>query len=69
VAWRRLLDRVARELRVPQDQPGGRVQSREVPTDEHAEGLVIAPACPLDETGLVHTAPQVAAANDRGYPY
>jgi hypothetical protein len=38
-------------------QPGGRVQSREVHGDEHAEGLMIALACPLDEARLVHAAP------------
>lgn len=66
---RRLLDRIAREVRVTEDQPGRRVQSREVPADEHAEGLMIAPACPLDETRLVHAAPQIAAVNNRGYTY
>ena len=66
---RRLLDRVARELWVPKDQSGRRVQSREVRADEHAEGLMIALACPLDETRLVHAAPRVAAADDRAYPY
>ena len=41
-----LLDRVARELGVPEDEAGGRVQAREAPTDEHAEGLMIALARP-----------------------
>jgi hypothetical protein len=54
---RRLLDRVARELRVAEDQPGRRVQPRKVLADEHAKGLMIALACPLDETRLVHGAP------------
>ena len=31
-------------------KPGGRVQSREARADEHAEGLMIALACPLDES-------------------
>ena len=53
----RLLDRVARQLRVPEDQPGGGVQSREARADENAEGLVVALGCPLDETRLVHAAP------------
>ena len=60
---------VSGEVRVTEDQPGGRVQSRELPADEHAKGLMIALACPLDETRLVHAAPQVAAAKDRGYTY
>ena len=64
---RRLLDRVARELRVPEDQPGGRVQSRKVRADEHAEGLMIALACPLDETCLVHGAPQCWRGGCRSY--
>src|SRR5262245_60791385 len=60
---RRLLDRVARELRVAEDQPGGRVQSRKVRADEHAEGFMIALACPLDETRLVHGAPLCRATD------
>ena len=66
---RRLLDRVARELRVPEDQPGSRVQSREVRADEHAEGLMIALACPLDETRLVHGASLSRRSDCRAYPY
>ena len=50
----RLLDRVSRELRVPEDESGGRVQSREGPVDERAEGVMIALTRPLHETSLVH---------------
>ena len=49
---RRLLNRIAREIRVPENQPGRGVHSRKVPADEHAEGLMIALGCPFDETGL-----------------
>ena len=49
-----LLDRVARELRVPEDQPGGRVQSRDDPADEHGKGVMIARPGSLDENPLVH---------------
>ena len=66
---RGLLDRVARELRVPEDQPGCRVQSRKVRADEHAEGLMIALACLLDETCLVHGAPRCRRGGCRTYPY
>ena len=57
-----LLYRVARKVWVTKDEPGGRVQAGEVPTDEQAESLMVASACSLDETCLVHGAPQVAAA-------
>ena len=59
----RLLDRVARELRVPEDEPGSQVQTREVHADEHAEGFMIALTCPLDETPLVHGIPSTDAAD------
>ena len=50
----RLLDRVSRELRVPKDESGGRVQSRERRVDELTKGVLIALACPPHETSLVH---------------
>ena len=63
-----LLDRVARELRVPEDETGGRVQPRDGRVDEHAEGVMIAPACPLDETSLVHGRPSMRRdARSRSY--
>ena len=57
----RLLDRVARELRVVEDQSGRRVQARDVPADEHGEGVMIASSGPLDENSLVHGRPPVVA--------
>jgi hypothetical protein len=53
-ADQRLLDRIARELRVPEDQPGGSVQPRECRIDEQSEGVMIAPPRAIDELSLVH---------------
>ena len=53
----RILDRVARELRVPEDEPGGRVQPRERRIDERDEGVMITPLRPFDECSLVHSHP------------
>src|SRR5690349_19208652 len=50
----RVLDRVARELRVPEDEARGRVQPGGRRRGEHGKGVVIAPRCPLDECPLVH---------------
>ena len=50
----RLLDRVARELRVPKDEASGRVQPREGRVDELGEGVMIAPLRASDELSLVH---------------
>ena len=44
----RLLDRVARELRVPEDQAGGRVQPREAHIEERGEGVMFASPRSLD---------------------
>jgi len=52
-----ILDRVSRELRVPEDQPGGRVQPRDGRAGERGEGVMIAPLCPFDEVSLVHDSP------------
>ena len=49
-----LLDRVACELRVAEDQPGCRVQPRDGRADEHREGVMIASLRPVDEVSLVH---------------
>ena len=49
-----LLDRVARELRVPKDEASGRVQPREGRVDESGEGVMIAPPRAFDELSLVH---------------
>ena len=57
----RLLDRIARELWVPEDESGGRVQPRDGQVDEHGEGVMIASPGPDDETSLVHVPPPSAA--------
>ena len=57
-----LLDRVARELRVPKDQPGRRVQPRDRPADEHGEGVMIALRRPVHELSLVHGGPPGSGA-------
>jgi hypothetical protein len=49
-----LLDRVARELRVPDNESGCRVQPRERRVDEAREGVMIASLCSPDEVSLVH---------------
>jgi hypothetical protein len=49
-----LLDRVARELRVPDDQSGRRVQPRETDIEKLGEGVMIATPRKLDECSLVH---------------
>src|SRR5690349_1988723 len=50
----RLLDGVARELAVAEDQASGRVQPRDGRADEHGEGVMIATLRSLDESPLVH---------------
>src|SRR6188508_3729639 len=57
-----LLDRVARELRVPEDQPGRRVQPRDRPADEHGEGVMIASSRTVHEFSLVHGGPPGSGA-------
>ena len=52
-----LLDRVSRELVVPEDQSGCRVQPRDGRAGEHGEGVMIAPPRTLDELSLVHGHP------------
>src|SRR5436305_8587720 len=49
-----LLDRVARELRVAEDQAGSRVQPREMDVEQGREGVMIASPRPFNETSLVH---------------
>ena len=51
------LDRVSRELVVPEDQAGCRVQPRDERAGKHGEGVMIASPCPLDELSLVHDHP------------
>jgi len=57
-----LLDRVARELRVPEDQPGRRVEPRDGRAGKQREGVMIASLRPLDEVSLVHDNPRWCAA-------
>ena len=52
----RLLDRVARELRVAEDQAGGRVQPREMRVDERGEGVMLALPRSFDQLSLVRSA-------------
>jgi hypothetical protein len=49
-----LLDRVARELRVPKDEAGGRVQPRESDVDEFGKGVMIASLRSCNGVSLVH---------------
>ena len=50
----RLLDRVAGQLRIPEDEAGGLVQPRDGPAGELGEGVMIASPRSLDESSLVH---------------
>ena len=50
----RLLDRVACELRVPEDEAGGLVQPHDGRAGELREGVMIASPGSLDELSLVH---------------
>ena len=52
-----LLDRVSRELVVPEDQAGRRVQPRDEQAGKHGEGVTIASLRSLDELSLVHGRP------------
>lgn len=49
-----LLDRVAGQLRVPEDEAGGPVQPRDGRADELGKGVMIAPPRSLDTASLVH---------------
>ena len=60
-----LLDRVSRELLVPEDEAGDSLQPRDGRADEHGEGVMIAPPCPLDEFPLVHGHPRDAPTRSR----
>ena len=51
------LDRVSRELVVPEDQSGRRVQPRDERAGKRGEGVMIASPRPLDELSLVHDHP------------
>src|SRR5438093_12536346 len=49
-----ILDRISRELAVPEDQSSGCVQPREGRAGDRGEGVMIASSRSLDETTLVH---------------
>ena len=55
-----ILNRILREVRVPEDQPGGCVQPPQGAIDQFGKGLMIAPPRPVDE--LI----QAAAGGDDG---
>ena len=57
-----LLDRVSRELGVPEDEAGRGIQPRDARAGKHGEGVMIASPGPLDESSLVHGHPRVGAA-------
>jgi hypothetical protein len=52
-----LLNRVSRELVVPEDQSGCRVQPRDERAGKHGKGVMIASPRSLDELSLVHGHP------------
>jgi len=53
-----LLDRVPRELGVPEDEAGDGFQLRDGRADQRGEGVMIASARSLDEFPLVHSHPR-----------
>ncbi len=55
----RFLDRVSREIAIPEHQSGGRVQPRDGQVDKIREGVMIASLRPFDETVLVHASPRL----------
>ncbi len=61
-ADQRLLDRVSRELAIPEDESGGCIKPRDGRTGKHREGVMIALLRLLDETTLVHCRPLSGAA-------
>ena len=59
------LDRVACELRVPEDEAGGLVQPHDGRAGELGEGVMIASPRPFHEPSLVHGRPCVRSAPSR----
>jgi drug/metabolite transporter (DMT)-like permease len=57
----RVLDRVSRELAIPEDQAGRSVRPRDGRANERRKGVMIASLCPFDETPLVHCRPHLGA--------
>ena len=53
-----VLDRVARQLWVPEDEAGCGVQAREGQVDKRGEGVMIASPSLFDEPSLVHGPPR-----------
>ena len=53
-----VLDRVAGELMVPQDQASDGFQLGDRRADKRAERVVVPPACSLDKIPLVHGRPR-----------
>ncbi len=56
----RILDSVPRELAVPEDQPGSRVQPRDGRAGKHSEGVLVTLLRAPDEVSLVHGRSAVA---------
>jgi hypothetical protein len=56
----RVLDRVASQLPVAEDEASDRLQTRDRALDEQREGVMVASACPLDETPLIHGCPSLS---------
>lgn len=52
-----ILDRVSREIVVPEDQSGSSVQPRDEHADKHGKGVMIASLRSFDEFSLVHDPP------------
>jgi hypothetical protein len=52
-----ILDRVSRELLVPEDESGRRVQPRDERAGKHGKGVMIASPRSFDELSLVHGHP------------
>ncbi len=53
-----VLDRVSRELLVPDDEAGDGLQPRDGRADERGKGVMIASARSFDEFSLVHSHPR-----------
>ena len=57
-----ILDRVPREIVVPEHEPGSRIQPRDEHPGKQREGVMIAPLRSLDEFSLVHGPPDFGSA-------
>jgi len=63
----RFLDRVSREIAIPEHQSGSRVQPRVGQVDKLGEGVMIAPLRSFDKTVLVNATPRLTARPRRPY--